>query len=83
MLKGLSNNRAGRAKRWIPCKVSGFLIGMVLLVGCSYITQDSDMTEWDYKLQQQGFTLECTDYRDERCVVVQWINAATADTAIN
>jgi len=74
MLKALSNNRAGLHKEL------GLLICMVLLAGCQYITQESAFTEWDYKLRKQGYILECTDYRDERCVVVQWINGTTNST---
>ena len=70
MLKGLSNNKA----RSLP--LQQILIGMVIFLigGCSYNTILSGMTAADLEMKQAGYHLECTDYRDKKCVVMDWIN---------
>ena len=47
---------------------------LLFISGCSYITQESGMTAADLEMKQAGYHLECTDYRDNNCVVMEWTN---------
>jgi len=49
------------------------------LFGCSYNTIMPGMTAADLEMKQAGYHLECTDYRDEKCVVMEWFNGNDTD----
>ena len=65
-MRGLSNNRAG-------LKELGFL-AIILMAGCSYNNIESGMTEWDYKMYQEGWQLEHIDNSDK----LRWVTNGTS-----
>ncbi len=42
---------------------------LIFVAGCSYLTQESGMTEWDYKMYKDGWQLE---YIDEDKKDMRW-----------
>ena len=62
----LSNNRADRHK-------AIGLLAFILIAGCTYV-QEAGMTEWDYKLKQEGYILHCSEMIDSDCITHDWFN---------
>ncbi len=54
-----------------------FALALTLIIGCSYNTILPGMTPADLEMKQAGYHLECTDYRDGKCVVMEWINGTS------
>ncbi len=71
MLKDLSGNRI---RSFIPLLL---ILLCVAIFGCSYNTIMPGMTAADLEMKQAGYHLECTDYRDKQCIVMEWINGAS------
>ena len=80
MLRRVQKNKSSK----VITKHLLFALALTLILGCSYNTILPGMTAADLEMKYAGYHLECTDYRDENCVVMEWINGtAITNTTVD
>lgn len=47
----------------------GIIICLFALAGCS----EGDFTEWDYKMQKEGYVLHCAEVLNDECLTMRWV----------